>query len=197
MDAQDWNARYLNNNAPWDLSGATPEFTRLANEGFFQKGRRAIVPGGGNGHDAILLAQHGLEVDLVDFAPAAINGALELASHARTVIHAFRQDFFELGSLPYHKNSYDYFLEYTFYCAIDPKLRETYVKTAAALVKSGGVFVGLFFPLTSEKEPPPFIITQDEVEKLFRPYFDFKIETPKESVKARAGREFLFIGKRK
>lgn len=196
LSASAWDARYQNNDTPWDLSGPTPEFARLTGEGLFKKGR-AIIPGGGRGHDAVILAQAGIEVDLVDFAPTALILAQEESFKAKTTVHTYRQNFFELKNLPYHKSSYDYFLEYTFFCAIDPKLRGQYVEVAASMLKSGGLFVGLFFPLQTEKEGPPFLVSREEVEKLFRPYFDFEISQPKESVKARAGREFLMIGKRK
>lgn len=197
LSAAAWDERYKNKDTPWDLSGPTPEFARLAKEGFFRKGR-VLIPGGGRGHDAILLSKlKNISVDLVDFSPTALTMALEQCSLAKTAIHAYNQDFFELGNLPYHKNSYDYFLEYTFFCAIDPTLRAAYVETAAKLLKPGAKFVGLFFPLTTDKVGPPFLVSKEEIEKLFRPYFEFSLEEPKESVKARAGRELLFIGTRK
>jgi hypothetical protein len=40
-------------------------------------------------------------------------------------------------------------------------------------------------------------VDKDEIEKLFRPYFDFSLEIAMESVAPRAGRELLFIGTRK
>ncbi|MGZ3713294.1 MAG: methyltransferase domain-containing protein [Bdellovibrionota bacterium] len=192
-----WNQRYADGNTPWDLAGPTPEFQRLTEEKIFPQKGVALVPGGGQGHDAVLLAKSGLEVDLVDFAPLAITRALELAHKESVRIYTYRQDFFALPSLPFHRGRYDLMLEYTFFCAIDPGLRARYVETAAALIKPGGLLVGLFFPLSSKEEGPPFVVKREEVEELFRPYFDLKIETPQRSIKPRDGREFLGIFTRK
>jgi hypothetical protein len=198
LSDSDWNQRYVEGNTPWDLSGPTPEFVRLLEEKIFPAAKSiALVPGGGQGHDAILLALAGLEVDLVDFAPLALKSALELAHKSAARVYAYRQNFFELGNSPFHRGRYDLLLEYTFFCAIDPALRAKYVETAAALLKPGALFVGLFFPLASDKEGPPFVVSREEVEKLFRPYFDLKIETPQRSVEPRAGREFLGLFRRK
>lgn len=156
-----------------------------------------LVPGGGRGHDAILLAERGYEVDLVDFAPLALEAALIEAAKRKATVFAYRQDFFELPALPYHAASYDIFLEYTFFCAIDPSQRERYVKAAATLLKPGGWLVGLFFPLNIDKPGPPFVVSEDEVRRLFAPFFEVTIEKPQESVKPRAGREFLGLFRRK
>jgi SAM-dependent methyltransferase len=197
LSAAAWNQRYLDETTPWDLSGPTPEFARLLREKALPPKGIALVPGGGRGHDAILLAQNGYEVDLVDFAPAALQAAQALAASAGAAISAFRQDFFRLSDSGFHLARYDLVLEYTFFCAIDPELRPAYAATVAKLLKPGGLLVGLFFPLASDKAPPPFVVSRAEVEGLFRPYFEIKIEDPRESVKPRAGREFLGIFKRK
>jgi methyl halide transferase len=192
-----WNERYQNEDTPWDLSGPTPEFARLLREGRLPTKGRVLVPGGGRGHDAVLFAQKGFEVDLVDFAPKALEAALGEASKQKATVFAYRQDFFELPSLPYHASTYDILLEYTFFCAIDPDRRKDYVRAAAALLKPGGWLVGLFFPLEITKAGPPFLVSEKEVRELFAPHFELTIEKPRESVKAREGREFLGLFRRK
>ncbi len=192
LNAKAWNERYLTGNIPWDLSTPTPEFVRLLAENILPPPPgRVLVPGGGQGHDAILFAQHKYEVDLVDFAPKALEAALIQAATQKATIYAYRQNFFDLPASAFHQNAYDILLEYTFFCAISPELRGDYAKTAAALLKPGGYLVGLFFPLEIEKPGPPFKVSRKEVEELFRPYFELRIETPRRSVKPRAGREFL------
>lgn len=192
-----WNERYNAGDTPWDLSGPTPEFRRILDSGRLPKKGRVLVPGGGRGHDAILFAERGYEVDLVDFAPRALEAALIEASKQKATVFAYLQDFFALPSLPYHAASYDIFLEYTFFCAIDPSLRERYVKAAAALLKPGGWLMGLFFPLSTDKPGPPFVVSEEEVRRLFAPYFEVTIEKPQDSVKPRAGRELLGLFRRK
>jgi len=190
-----WNDRYRDENTPWDLAGPTPEFTRLSKESWFPRRGQALVPGGGRGHDAIELAKLGLTVDLVDFAPLALNAALQEASLAKTPVHVYRQDFFELPKVGYHQKAYRLLLEYTFYCAIDPALRKEYAATAAELLQPGGFLVALFFPLTTDKPGPPFAVSRKEIEEDFSPYFELTFRAPERSVKPRAGREILGIFK--
>ncbi|MGZ3651395.1 MAG: methyltransferase domain-containing protein [Bdellovibrionota bacterium] len=203
-----WNDRYKSQDTPWDLSGPTPEFVRLLDAGVLTPKApdgahadsakpKALVPGGGRGYDAILLAQRGFDVDFVDFAPDAVEAALVEASRQKTVIYAYCRNFFDLPLVGYHQSNYDLLLEYTFFCAISPDQRPNYVKAAAALLRKGGKLVGLFFPTAIDKEGPPFQVSEAEVEKLFSPYFDVKIEKPQCSVKPREGREFLGIFTRK
>ncbi len=192
-----WNQRYERGDTPWDLSGPTPEFKRLLEENKLPPKGRVLVPGGGRGHDAILFAEKKYEVDLVDFAPQALEAALIEASRHKMTVFAYRQNFFDLPQLPYHAGSYDIMLEYTFFCAIDPKLRPAYAAAAAALLKPGGLLVGLFFPLSSDKAGPPYVVAEAEVRELFSPYFDVEILKPELSVKARSGREFLGMFKKK
>ncbi len=192
-----WNERYRLGNTPWDLSGATPEFRRLLDEGQLPAKGRVLVPGGGRGHDAILFAQRNYEVNLVDFAPDALEAALMEASRLKTTIQAYRQNFFDLPSIGYHQSAYDIILEYTFFCAIDPGQRAHYVETAAKLLKPGGWLVGLFFPLVIDKPGPPFVVSEQEVAELFRPQFEIRIEKPLLSVKPRAEREFLGLFQKK
>jgi SAM-dependent methyltransferase len=192
-----WNEKYKAGDTPWDLSGPTPEFTRLLDEKKLPPKGKVLVPGGGRGHDAIQFAKRGYDVDLVDWAPDAVQAALEAASREKAVVYAYTRNFFDLSAVGYHQETYDILLEYTFFCAIPVEDRPRYVKAAAALLRKGGVLVGLFFPTSSDKPGPPFLVSQTEIEKLFSPYFDVKIEKPAASVKPREGREFLGIFKRK
>lgn len=196
LSASSWDARYQEGNTPWDLSGPTPEFARLLKEDWFPRRGRALVPGGGRGHDAILLARHGLDAHLVDFAPLALTAVQEAASAEKATVITYRQDFFHLPQLAALQESFDLMLEYTFYCAIDPALRADYAKAAHALMKPGGLLVGLFFPLQPKGEGPPFVVSKEEIETLFAPYFELKFETPQASVKPRAGSEILGIFRR-
>lgn len=190
-----WNERYLTRDTPWDLSGPTPEFARLAKDGIFHG--RVLVPGGGRGYDAALLAQAGCEVHLVDFAPAALEAAKAEATRTDAAVRFHCRDFFELPDLSEHRGRYDVILEYTFYCAVDPQLRPAYARAAADLLRPGGLLAALFFPTAMDKEGPPFIVSREEVERLFAPYFELRFEAPQASVKPRAGREFLGLFRRK
>lgn len=186
-----WNERYRNGDTPWDLAGPTPEFVRVLDEKILPPKGTVILPGAGRGHDAILFAQRGYEVDLIDFAPDAVEAALIAAARERAVVFGYCRDFFDLATVGFHQARYDVMVEYTFFCAISPDNRARYAKTAAALIKPGGILLGLFFPTQIDKPGPPFPVSQAEVEKVFAPYFELKFEKPQRSVKPREGREFL------
>lgn len=199
LSPQAWNDRYQNSDTPWDLGGPTPELVHLVKErNLFPPKSNILVPGAGRGFDAVELAKAGHAAHVVEFAPAAFHQFLELTFQEKVEVPAFRLDFFDLLSDGgYHKQFYDAIFEYTFFCAIDPKLRKTYVDHAHGLLRPGGMFVGLFFPTSHDKEGPPYLVSEKEVRELFSPKFEVSFEKPKHSVKPREGREFLGIFKKK
>src|SRR5215831_17209257 len=114
-----WQADYEHRTDGWDLGGPTPVFKRLAESGRFQPGRMA-VPGAGRGHDAREFARHGFDVTAIDFAPLAIQEMQRLAD-PNAPIEILQSDLF---ALPHElDNTFDYLLEYTCFCAIDPQRR--------------------------------------------------------------------------
>jgi methyl halide transferase len=192
LSASAWEARYQSKDTPWDLQGVTPELTRLCEEKLVPlKGARVLVPGGGRGYDAVHLAKLGAEVEVVDFSPTALKATQELAFAEKAVVYTYKRDFFELPDTSYHQEHYDWIWEYTFFCAIDPALRPNYVKAVARLLKPKGLVAGLFFPTSIDREGPPFTVEKKEIETLFSSQFEVSLETPKRSVGARQGREFL------
>jgi cyclopropane fatty-acyl-phospholipid synthase-like methyltransferase len=152
-----------------------------------------LVPGAGHGHDAIALAKAGCIVSTVDISPLANQALLLQASAEKISVQSFHQDFFSLSAQGYHQERYDRILEYTFFCAIAPSLRASYVEHAAKLLKKGGALIGLFFPTDGRAGGPPFAVNRKEVEALFSPHFHLEIGEPTLSVKPRAGKEFLGI----
>jgi SAM-dependent methyltransferase len=186
-----WEADYLRKTDGWDLGGATPAFKSLASKGHFKPGRM-IVPGAGRGHDAREFARHGFEVTAVDFSPYVISEMTRLADpHAP--IEILQHDLF---SLPRELDgSFDYALEYTCFCAIDPKRRAEYADLITRLLKPGGVFIDLAFPLDGRAGGPPFAVSVPELLGLFQER-SFKLlshEKPVDSVSPRRGAEELFV----
>jgi methyl halide transferase len=189
-----WEADYLRKTDGWDLGGATPTFKNLAASRRFRPGRM-IVPGAGRGHDAREFARHGFEVTAVDFSPYVINEMKHLAD-PQAPIEILQHDLF---TLPRElDNSFDYALEYTCFCAIDPKRRAEYADLIARLLKPGGVYIDLAFPLDGRTGGPPFAVSVPELLGFFQER-GFKLlsrEKPVESVSPRRGAEELFIFKK-
>lgn len=186
-----WEVDYERKTDGWDLGGPTPVFKRLAMSGRFKPGRM-IVPGAGRGHDAREFARHGFKVTAIDFAPHAIHEMKRL-SDPNAPIEILQHDLFALPSEL--NNSFDYLLEYTCFCAIDPKRRTEYADLVTRLLKPGGTYIDMAFPLDGRAGGPPFSVSADEVMKLFveRGFKLLSREKPEDSIKPRRHAEELFI----
>jgi SAM-dependent methyltransferase len=186
-----WEADYERKTDGWDLGGPTPVFKNIASSGQFKPGKM-FVPGAGRGHDAREFARHGFKVTAVDFASHAVNEMRRLADPAAPV-DILQSDLF---SLPVEfNNSFNYVLEYTCFCAIDPKRRTDYADLVTHLLKPDGVYIDLAFPLDGRAGGPPFAVKESEVMDLFQKR-GFKLvsrKKPEESVSVRRYAEELFI----
>lgn len=186
-----WDENYERQTDGWDLGGPTPVFNRLSASRQLIPGRM-IVLGAGRGHDAREFARHGFQVTAVDFASHAVEEMHRLASPDAPV-EILQQDIFTLPDTLNH--SFDYVLEYTCFCAIDPKRRAEYANLVTRLLKPNGIYIDLAFPLDGRKGGPPFAVTESEIMELFQKR-GFKLiarEKPAESVSPRRHAEELFI----
>jgi len=186
-----WDDNYQRGTDGWDLGGPTPVFKRLASSNRFKPGRM-IVLGAGRGHDAREFSRHGFKVTAVDFSEYVVGQMRNLAD-PDAPIEILQHDIFQL---PDELNSsFDYLLEYTCYCAIDPKRRAEYADLVARLLKPNGIYIDLAFPLDDRKGGPPYAVKELEIFDLFESR-GFKLvsrEKPEDSVKPRRHAEELFI----
>ncbi len=190
---QFWESRYRAGPVPWDLGGPTPQFVALLQSSHAPAPGRLIIPGCGRGYDAILFARHGFDVLGVDFAELPIREARVLARQAGVSCEFLQHDIFALPAQ--YRGTFDYLLEYTCYCAIDPARRPEYVQVAAGLLRSGGELIGLFFPLQPLRQPvtgPPYPVSEDEIRACFAPEFVVEVlEPPTHSAPGRSGLELF------
>ena len=186
-----WDANYEQGTDGWDLGKPTPVFQRLLqNQGLLPG--RIIVLGAGRGYDAREFARHGFQVTAVDFSSQAVQEMHRLAN-PEAPVEILQHDIFTLPETLHH--SFDYVLEYTCFCAIDPKRRPEYADLVTRLLKPNGIYIDLAFPLDGRKGGPPFAVTESEIMELFQER-GFKLisrEKPEESVSPRRHAEELFI----
>ncbi len=188
-----WEEIYQAGRAGWDLGGPTPTLHRLLESGEIKPGR-LIVLGAGRGHDARDWARQGFTVTAVDFAADAVGAMRELADPAAPT-EIVQADIFNLPAELDH--AFDVVLEYTCFCAINPARRGEYAGVVARLIKPGGTYVALLFPLDHHTGGPPFAVSIDEALALFRKR-KFRLrrrEIPEDSVWQRRGLEELLIFK--
>jgi SAM-dependent methyltransferase len=151
-----------------------------------------IVPGAGRGYDARLFARHGFTVTAVDFAADAIRD-MHLLAEKDAPIAIVKSDWFNLP--PFFEGTFNYVLEYVAFCAIDPARREDYLDVVKWLLKPGGTFIGLMFPIGDHVGGPPFAVDPEEVIAALqaRGMRLHRRERPADSIKARQGREELLV----
>ena len=181
-----WDNRYLNNDIGWDLGEISPPlktyFDQLEN-----KELKILIPGGGNSYEAEYLFHKGFKnVFVVDLSATAIKNIQERVPNFPSN-QLIIDDFFELD------NAFDIIIEQTFFCAINPELRQKYAIKMHQLLVPNGKLVGVQFNVPLNKDKPPFGGTKEEYVGYFKPYFQIeKMETCYNSHTSRQGRE-VFI----
>ena len=101
--------------------------------------------------------------------------------------HLILGDFFEVD------DAFDLIIEQTFFCALNPNLRENYAQKMHQLLKVKGTLAGLFFSVPLYTDRPPFGGNKKEYLSYFQPYFKIHDMAPcYNSYSKRNGKE-LFV----
>ena len=166
--ARDWNAAYEGGDTPWDKGYASPPLIEFLN--FQPISGRVLVPGCGAGHDVRALAVEGVEVIGLDIAPRGIDKAetFPVSCGERYELG----DFLNLGKQYHH--SFDWIVEHTCLCAIDPSEREAYARSVAQALKPDGKYLAIFFREVSDYQGngPPHPISREQSDILFGNSFE-------------------------
>ncbi len=189
--ARFWQQRYETDSIGWDMGEVSPPLKAYIDQLPESAKRQAIlVPGAGNAYEVGYLYEQGFtNVTLVDFAPAPIKDFAKRYPDFPAE-HLICADFFELSAEHYQ---FDWVLEQTFFCAINPQRRDEYVQQMARLLKPRGKVVGLLFNKDFGNNHPPFGGDKQQYEQRFNSHFDIEIMQPcYNSHPARQGSE-LFI----
>ena len=186
-----WEDIYKKDDIGWDLNGPTPTFEKIAPK---LKSGKIIILGCGRGHDAITFAKFGFEVTAVDFAPSAVSYLKSLCNKENVKVNIIQNDIFLLGkSLNVY---FDYVIEQTCYCAIDPNRREQYERLIYRILRPNGRLIGLWYPLDKpfKNGGPPWGVSISNLKDTFKKRWKIREESFSEfSVKKRKNREKLII----
>ena len=191
LTAEGWEQRYQDKGDRWNLGFPAPPFVSLlASTDAPQPGKLAVI-GCGKGHDALFFAELGFEVTGFDFAPSAIAEATATAKAKGISARFVRQNIFALDKE--FVGSFDYVLEHTCFCAIDPNLRSQYVEVVKNLLSTGGKLIALFY--THDRPGgPPFGVKPEEVLEYFAADFELIVfRKAEDSIPRRQGNEHLAI----
>jgi methyl halide transferase len=190
---EDWERHYDEEDLRWDLSEAAPPLVHLWQERNFSP-CKAIVPGCGAGHEVLFLAKKGFNVTAVDYSHGAIKLIKSAFEKNKFSGEVLQQDFFELDCK--YNESFGLMLEHTFFCAINPNMRQLYIETAKRILKPGGYLVGLFYE-TNEDGGPPFNTHKEDIEKYFSSSFNIESLTKTtHSAEQRLEKEWLAVLKK-
>jgi thiopurine S-methyltransferase len=183
-----WEKRYAGQNLGWDIGSVSPPLKAYIDQ-LKNKELKILVPGAGYGYEAIYLFENGFKnAFVVDIAAPPL---AEIRSKCPDFPkeQLLQIDFFELKL-----RDFDLVLEQTFFCALLPELRSSYVKKMHELLKEGGRLAGLLFDFPLTENGPPFGGSTSEYQGLFKE--DFKILTLAQaynSIGPRQGNELFFI----
>lgn len=188
LSADYWNERYINNASQWDLGIVSPPL-KIYIDQLENKDIAILIPGAGNSYEAVYLMEQGFtNITVIDIAPIVIQ-LLKQKYPNQESIRFIEANFFDWNG------QYDLIFEQTFFCAIDPVLRNNYVKHMASLLKPNGKLVGLLFNKIFEVGPP-FGGDKKSYQELFQSYFNLAtIEVCHNSIAPRANTELFFIAK--
>ncbi|MEM8711062.1 MAG: methyltransferase domain-containing protein [Planctomycetota bacterium] len=191
----DWSARYAAADTPWDIGAPHPELSLRLQNGTLappHDGARALVPGCGNGHDAIALARRGWDVTAVDLVPT-------LAHDLGPQLEKLGGRFIVGDALRLDDGAFDLIWDHTFFCAIDPGLRPAWGERAAQLVKPAGQYAALVFtvgkPIT-EGGPPFGMSGEVLIETLGSLFRQREGERASRSLKRRTWHEYWFLAEK-
>jgi SAM-dependent methyltransferase len=188
LSAEAWEHRYQEGTTRWDLGQPAPVFVDMFQSSAAPKPGTVAVLGAGRGHDARLFAQHRFDVTAVDFAPSAVAAMAHEAKLTGISLRPLQRNIFDL--VPEFEGQFDYVVEHTCFCAIDPSLRRDYVDLVARLLKPQGELLAVFFT-HSRGGGPPYGATPEEIQALFKPRFSINLVPVVNSVPSRQGEEHV------
>lgn len=180
-----WNKRYLHNETQWDLGVYSPPIKNWLDQ---QKDKtiNILVPGAGFGHEVIYAYKSGFKnIYYLDYATKAIIKFKKKCPEFPEE-QIITQDFFSLTK----NDFFDVILEQTFFCALEPSLRNEYVRKCHQLLRNKGKVIGLLFNTNFNTVGPPFGGGNEEYLALFSKIFKLlEMENSVHSVSPRKGNE--------
>lgn len=192
LDKSFWDQRWQNEQTGWDLGAPAPALIQFFDHHQLPKNTRILIPGCGNAWEAGALADRGYKnITLCDISPT-LCAKLQDRYADNPEIHIICADFFSLSG------PFDLVIEQTFFCALQPDLRNDYAKQMAAIIKPGGLLAGLWFSVEFPFDGPPFGGNPHDYIRLLENEFEIIEAGPSyDSVKPRQGNEWFIVASRK
>ena len=191
LNKEYWEERYQNGEDQWNVGDISTPIKEYIDQ-ITDINIKILIPGAGNGYELEYLIEKDFKNSyVVDYAPTPLKNIKKRIPNLNEsqIINA---DFFEL------EGQYDLIIEQTFFCALNPDLRQAYVQKMKALLNPKGKIVGLLFQFPLTSEGPPFGGSIEEYVSLFQNDFNIvTIETAHNSIAPRANKELFVIFEKK
>jgi len=183
LDRDFWNSRYASGEMGWDVGEPSRPLKEFIDT-LTDPDLRILIPGCGSAHEAQYLWEKGFRnVYLIDIAPLALESFAER-------VPDFPKENLICGDFFSHEGQYDLILEQTFFCAIDPSLRERYAHQVHRLLVDGGELAGVMFGVPMNDDKPPYGGSKEAYLEYFSPLFsEVSMEPCMNSIVPRMGSE--------
>jgi SAM-dependent methyltransferase len=180
-----WEGLYQEQDTGWDIGYPSPPLQEYIDQ-LTDPSISILIPGCGRSYEGEYLYRSGFEnVHLLDYAPSAFGDFTER-------VPDFPKDQIFLGDFFEHEGQYDLILEQTFFCALNPSLRNDYAKHMSKLLKPNGKLVGVLFNTPMNEDKPPYGGNAMQYMSIFQPYFKHLYFKPAyNSIEPRMGRELF------
>jgi len=151
---------------------------------------KILIPGAGNSHEAEYIHNQGFtNLYVCDISNVPLDNLKDRVT-TFPIDNLIHGNFFEI------QDEFDLVLEQTFFCALNPLLRQDYIEQMSKIIKPKGSLIGLLFSMEFDKEGPPFGGVINNYKAMFSKKFDIRVITPcTNSIESRMGSE-LFINMR-
>ena len=191
FDKTYWENKYKTNQTGWDIGDVSKPLKDYIDQ-IDNKNVKILIPGGGNSHEAEYLWQEGFKniiiIDLTELPLSNFKKRVPDFPDSQLIC----TDFFN------YQGSFDLIIEQTFFCALDPLLRESYVLKTNDLLNEKGKLAGLLFDFPLNNDGPPFGGSKLEYVNLFKYKYTINVlERAYNSIKSRQNRELFFIFEKK
>ena len=189
FDEQYWTERYDAGKDGLDLGCISPPIKEYIDQ-LTNKDIKILIPGAGNSHEAEYIHNQGFtNLYVCDISNVPLDNLKERVT-TFPVDNLIHGNFFEI------QDKFDLVLEQTFFCALNPSLRQDYIEQMSKIIKPKGNLIGLLFSMEFDREGPPFGGVINNYKAMFSKKFDIRVITPcTNSIESRMGSE-LFINMR-
>lgn len=183
LDKNFWTERYVEGTTQWDIGYPSTPLKEFI-DSISNNELRILVPGAGNAYEVEYLWNKGFKnVFVLDISAQPLEN-FKIRNPTFPDDQMLLMDFFDLNQ------TFDLVLEQTFFCAIDPLLRQKYAEHMSKVITPGGKLAGLLFNKHFENPGPPFGGTKEEYIPYFEPFFTIeKMGNCTNSIPKRLGSE--------